>query len=386
MKPALLGKRFLIRNSTNLVPCLAPHQKGTSMSGNKRLIAGVGLSLSLLLATACSSASDVAGGGGGNAAYTYTSDSPTATQMQGENLASQLGNVKTGKKYRVAIILKSLTNQYWQGIEKGAKAAAADLGVDATVQAASSESAQTEQLTIAQTLIGQKFDAYVVAPESSSNLTPALGQMKSQGAPIVNVDDARVAATTYVGPNHELDGQQAAEEFAKLFPTGGKVAEVEGQAGSSAAILRIKGFKEGVATAGNLDLVASVPGDWDANKAFAAAQQIIQQHPDVKGIYANNDTMAIGVAKAVQASGKDIKVIGTDGVPEAIAAVRGGTMAATVSPLPYWEGYWAVESAVRLLEGQKVASWVVAPAQLIVPGNVDKYYDNAGQVLTNLFK
>ena len=168
-----------------------------------------------------------------------------------------------------------------------------------------------------------------------------------------------------MGPDHELNGLQAAAEFAEKFPDGGKVAQVEGQAGSSAAILRIKGFKEGVEKAGNLNLVASVPGDWDADKAFAAAQQIIQQHPDVKGIYANNDTMAIGVAKAVQASGKDIEVIGTDGVPEAIDAVRKGTMYATVSPLPYYEGYWAVESAVRLLEGQKVNPWVVAPAQLI---------------------
>lgn len=342
--------------------------------------------LPLLALAACSSAEEVSGGGAGDdATYTYESDAEDAQQLEGEEMAGSLGEVEASKDYRVAVVLKALTNQYWQGIEKGAQAAAEDFGVDVTVQAASSESAQTEQLTIAQTLVGQKFDAYVVAPESTSNLTPALRQMQSQGAPIVNVDDARVAATTYVGPDHELDGTQAAEEFAKLFPDGAKVAQVEGQAGSSAAILRIKGFEEGVEETGNLEMVASVPGDWDPDKAFAAAQQIIQQHPDVKGIYANNDTMAVGVAKAVAASGKDIAVVGTDGVPEAISGVRKGTMTATVSPLAYWEGYWAVESAVRLLEGQDVPAWIVAPAQLITKDNVDEFYDEDGQVLTDLF-
>ncbi|GAA3522299.1 substrate-binding domain-containing protein [Aeromicrobium panaciterrae] len=349
----------------------------------KRTFVAVAATTAMIGLAACSSAQD--GSSGDDAKYTYASDASDAKQLEGAKLASTLGTVKPEKDYRVAVILKALTNQYWQGIEKGAEAAAKDFGIDVTVQAASSESAQTEQLTIAQTLTGQKFDAYVIAPESTSNLTPALRTMKSQGAPVVNVDDARVAATTYVGPNHELNGIQAAAEFAKEFPAGGKVAQVEGQAGSSAAILRIKGFKEGVAKAGNLDLVASVPGDWDGDKAFAATQQIIQQHPDVKGIYANNDTMAIGVAKAVKASGKKISVIGTDGVPEAIAGVRAGNFTATVSPLPYWEGYWAVEAAVRHLEGQDVPAWIVAPAQLITADNVDEFYDNAGLVLTDLF-
>jgi ABC-type sugar transport system substrate-binding protein len=357
------------------------------MTRNKRILPVLASSALLVLVSACSSASDVASGGSDKTSdYSYTSDQDGVDQLDGEAMASTLGKVEVGEEYRVAVILKALTNQYWQGIEKGAEAAAEHFGVDVTVQAASSESAQTEQLTIAQTLTGQDFDAYVVAPESTSNLTPALRTMQSQGAPIVNVDDARIAATTYVGPNHESNGIQAAEEFAKLFPQGAKVAQVEGQAGSSAATLRIKGFKDGVEKAGNLELVASVPGDWDPDKAFSAAQQIIQQHPDVKGIYANNDTMAVGVAKAVAASGKQIAVVGTDGVPEAIAGVRKGTMTATVSPLPYWEGYWAVEAAVRLLEGQEVAPWVVAPAQLITAENVDSFYDADGQVLTDLFE
>jgi ribose transport system substrate-binding protein len=354
----------------------------------RRLSLYLAAAATLLVATACTSASDV-GGQSSKAkgvSFTYDSDQADAKKIDGVKLATEMGAVDPSKKYRVALILKALTNQYWQGIQKGAKAAAKDLGVDVTVQAASSEAAQTEQLTIAQTLVGQRFNAYVVAPESTSNLTPALAQMRSQNAPVVNVDDARVKATVFCGPDHTLDGDQAAEEFAKLFPQGAEVAQVEGQAGSSAATLRIKGFKEGLAKHPNLKLVASVPGDWDADKSYAATQTIIRQHPNVKAIYANNDTMAIGVAKAVKQSGKNIALIGTDGVPEAISGIRSGGITATVSPLPYYEGYWAVESAVRLLDGQKVPSWVVAPAQMITKQTVDTYYDKNGQVRTTLYK
>jgi ribose transport system substrate-binding protein len=329
--------------------------------------------------------SAAASGDGGAVTYTYNSDAEGIESIPGSELNAEFGELTPSKKYSIGVVLKALTNQYWQGIEAGVKQAAADYGADVVVQAATSESDQNEQLSITQTLVAQGFDAYVVAPQSTSNLTPALDQMKAANAPIVNVDDARVPATVYVGPPHQDDGTQAAETFAGLFPDGGQVAQIEGQAGSSAAILRIKGFKEGVDAAGNLELVASVPADWDANKAFAATQQLIQQYPDLKGIYANNDTMAIGVAKAVEESGKDIKVIGTDGVPEAVDAVRKGTMYATVSPLPFYQGYWSVESAIRLLEGQAIPPWVKAPAQLITQENVDQFYNDKGMVLPGLF-
>lgn len=353
-------------------------------------------SLLVILAVAATAAVALTGCSGANTGstssssaskYTYQSDKDGGTAIEGVKL-STIGSTPDVKGKKIAVILKSLDNQYWQGIELGVKAAAKDFGVSVTVQAASSESAQTEQLTIAQTMVNRGYDAYIMAPESSSNLTPALKLAESQGVPIVNVDDARVAATTYVGPNHELDGTYAADELARLNPNGGEVAQVEGQAGSSAATLRIKGFKEGVAKHSNLDLVASVPGNWDANQAFAATQQILQQHPNLVGIYANNDTMAIGVAKAIQNANKgdQVAVIGTDGVPEAVNGVRKGTMAATVSPLPFYEGYWAVEAAVRLLAGQKVPQWVQAPAQLITKSNVDKYYTSDGLVLPGLYK
>jgi len=320
--------------------------------------------------------------------YSYNSDSPNASHVMGADLASSLGPVSEKPGIRIGVILKSLSNQYWQGIESGVKAAAKDFGVEVTVQAANSESDPTQQLTIAQTLIGKKFDAYIVSPESSSNLTPAVKQMRDAGVPVINTDDARIAGTVYVGPSHELDGSQAADYIAQHLPDGGDVAQIEGQAGSNAAILRIKGFKEGVAKHPNLNLVASVPGNWDGTMAYNDTQTLLRKNPNIKAFYADNDTMAVGVAKAVSdmgLSGK-ILIVGTDGIPAALDGIQKGTISATVTPLPFYQGYWSVEAAVRLLSGQKVPDWVVAPAQLITKDTLEKFFDKDNNVLPGLYK
>lgn len=351
----------------------------------RRFTACLGLVAAAAMLAGCTGANAPASEGQGD--QTYTSMDDGIESVQGVDLAAN-GEVPDGEGERIAVVLKALSNQYWQGIELGVRDAAEEFNVEITLQAASSESAHNEQLTIAQTMVNQGYDAYILAPESTSNLNPAIDSIVSQGAPIINVDDARIPATVFVGPDHESNGIQAAALIASKNPEGGKVAMIEGQAGSSAATLRIAGFNAGIEEHDGLELVASVPGNWDANEAFAATQQILRQHPDLVGIYANNDTMAIGVAQAVAEAGKSeqVTIVGTDGVPEAISAIRAETMSATVSPLPYYEGYWAVEAAVRILRGESVAPWVVAPAQLIYPENVDEFYTEDGLVIEGLYE
>lgn len=320
--------------------------------------------------------------------YTYNSDKPDAKQILGAELSKTLGEVKAKEGMKIGVVLKSLTNQYWQGIASGVEAAAKDYGVEVTVQAANSEADPTQQLTIAQTMVGRNFDAYVLSPVSVSNLTPAIRELQQRNIPIANADDARIAATVYIGPNHELNGVVAADYMAEHLPDGGEVAQIEGQAGSSAAILRIKGFKAGIEKHPSLKLVASVPGNWDGTQAYNATQTILRKNPDIKAIYANNDTMAIGVAKAVADMGQTGKIIvvGTDGIPAALDGIKNGTISATITPLPYYQGYWSIASLVRLVQGQDVPAWVVAPAQLITKDNMNEFFDDKYDVKAGLYQ
>lgn len=319
--------------------------------------------------------------GSGSSGTRYTSGDPSLKGTDATTLDSLFSGLeKPDKHLRFGVVLKTLTNEYWQEVERGMKAAAKKYGIDLTVQAAAGESAQSQQLSIAQTMIGQRFDAFLVSPESTSNLTPAIKQMQAKGLPIVNVEDARVDATTFVGPASLVEGGKAGEYIAAELPKGGKVAQIEGAAGSNAAQLRTRGFKEAINKAGDLKLVASVPGDWDASKAYNAASSLLKANHDLAAIYANNDTMALGVVKAVADAGRTgrVTVVGTDGVPSAIKAIRSGTLSATTTPQPYSQGYWAVQSALALVQEKDVPAFVLTSAVLVDKKNVAEKYNDDG--------
>ena len=111
----------------------------------------------------------------------------------------------------------------------------------------------------------------------------------------------------------------------------------------------IKGFTETVKKYDNLKLVASQPGNWDRMTALNVTSNILRQHPDLVGIYANNDGMALGVVEAVKKAGKlkQVAVVGTDGIREAKRSIGDGEMRATVAEFPYDEGKLGVEVALR---------------------------------------
>jgi ribose transport system substrate-binding protein len=360
------------------------------LTRSRRQRAGVLTAIAgLILLSACSAADSnttAASGAPSSGGYSYNSGDASLEGTDATTLDPLFtGLQKPDRELRFGVVLKTLTNEYWQEVERGMKTAADRYGIDLTVQAAAGESAQSQQLSIAQTMIGQPFDAFLVSPESTSNLTPAIKQMQGKGLPIVNVEDARIDATSFVGPASLVEGGKAGEYIASQLAGGGKVAQIEGQAGSSAAQLRTQGFKDAVSKAGNLELVASVPGDWDASKAYNAASSLLKANPDLAAIYANNDTMALGVVKAVADAGRTGKVlvVGTDGVPSAIKAIEAGTLSATTTPQPYSQGYWAVQTALALVQHQDVPEFVLTSAVLVDKGNVSGMYSPDGRQSTD---
>ena len=137
---------------------------------------------------------------------------------------------------------------------------------------------------------------------------------------------------------------------------------------------RIKGFTETLKKYDNLKLVASQPGNWDRMTALNVTSNILRQHPDLVGIYANNDGMALGVVEAVKKAGKlkEVAIVGTDGIREAKRSIANGEMRATVAEFPYEEGILGVEVALRILAVRNPA-WVVSPQAVITADNVKDF-------------
>lgn len=216
----------------------------------------------------------------------------------------------------------------------------------------------------------------LVSPQTDSNLQPIMEQAKAANVPVVNVNDAVIPqAEHYVGNVQRDNGVRVARWFIKNRPDGGKVAIVEGQAGVYAAVQRTDGFKTTITEAGKFEVVASVPGNWDRQTSYDAATNILQQHPDLIGFYANNDGMALGIVEAVKAAGLQDKVavFGTDGISDAYASIRAGELTGTVDSFPVLTGEVALESALRLVAGQKLPRVVATPQALITKDNADRY-------------
>lgn len=353
-------------------------------SRRRSALAGVsGLVVAICSLTACSQGSASGGnsngsGGSGGCDVNYTIGSKSDKSTNYRDLSSK--KIDVDSDTRIGVVLKTLANQYWSEVKRGTKAAAKQHNVDVTVQAAESESSQSQQLTIAQTMAGQNFDAFVIAPETDNNLNPAIRQIKGDCKPIVDVIEPGIEATTYVGTDEKKVGKAAADYLADQLPKGAGVLHIEGQAGSKAGEDRTAGFKKEAAKRG-LKVLADGVGDWSQTKAYNATQTLLQRFPKAAGIYAANDTMALGVAKAVQQAKSDALIVGTDAIPAAIHLIRKGKMAATLTPFPYYQGCKAFEVSLLSLSGQEAPSWLDTPPTLITRDNVSKYFDSKGVVI-----
>ncbi len=300
-------------------------------------------------------------------------------KVESTDLEKTFGAVpKPAKEMRFAYVTKTLINEFWQDVAAGVKNEAAKYNVKVDVQAAKDESSMIEQLNLAQTMLSQKPDALLLSPQSDSNLAPVIKAAREANIPTIIIDDARTeGASSYVGTDQVAIGGKAAEYLGERFKDGGKVAQIEGAAGSPNARARIKGFQDGLKNYPKLELVASQPGNWDRLVALNATSNILRQHADLVGVYANNDGMALGVVEAVRnASSLDkVAVVGTDGIREAKKSVGAKEMSATVAEFPFEEGQLGVQVALRILGCQEVPAWVVSPQAVITSDNLTKFPD-----------
>lgn len=313
----------------------------------------------------------------------------TATQfLAGVSLAVLLGGAAYAQSSgNVAAVIKGLDNPFFQTMQQGIEGGAKELGVTVTTQAAQNMGDATGQADRLGAMALQDYACYIVNPISTTNLVQALVPLAKKKVPIINIDSqvdtaqAKAAGfeiTTYVGTDNVAAGRLAGEEMLRLVPAGSKVALIAGIVGDIGSNARIQGFKE--ATEGKLDPVVMVSADWDREKAFTAATDILKAHPDLAGFFSANDIMALGVQRAVDAAGKnEVKVIGLDGIVDAMKSVEAGGLAATVAQYPYVVGAMGVEACKAAISGATLPARVDAPVLVVNKANVEASLKNFPQ-------
>jgi ABC-type sugar transport system substrate-binding protein len=297
------------------------------------------------------------------------------------------GSANRGRSVSVAAVIKGLDNPFFVTMRDGLEAGARQQGLRITVQAAAGLQDTAGQASALESLTSQPAACYVVNPINQTNLVQPLAQIPA-GTPIVNIDSpvSRQAAgavgvgiTTYIGTNNVAAGRLAAGAMARVVPRGSRVAVITGIPGDASSGARTQGFMEGAD--GRFDVVQMVAADFDRQRAKLATAALLRSRPPIRGFFAVNDEMALGSAAAVSADRRrgKVAVIGVDGDPAALAAVKRGTMSATVAQYPYTIGQFAVEACLAAIRHKAVPGKVDAPVQVVTPSNIARAQRNAPQ-------
>ena len=276
---------------------------------------------------------------------------------------------------------KTFENEFWRMEKEGAEQAAQmfqDAGYNVTidVRGAQTETDEEGQLTLLLDMVNKGYDAILISGISAGNLVPGMEAALEAGIDLTTVMDAFVPyASTTVGAWHYQAGVQGAEWIYNKIGGEGKVACITGLSQATAAQARTQGFNDFFSDKEGIEVVAVQNGDWDRQKAYDIAQTLLQQYPDLAGIYCNNDTMAMGALEAVIAAGSECVIVGTDGTSEALESIRAGELDATVDFFPTTMGAIGVEMQIRKLGGQEVPKVIYAPQCVRDIDNADMSFE-----------
>ena len=304
----------------------------------------------------------------------------TACGGSGGSSDSAAGVADSGTAANVAAVIKGLDNPFFQAMEAGIKNQAKD-GTKVSVQAAASITDTTGQGEKLTAMAGQDFNCFVVNPISGNNLVQGLAQIARKNTPIVNIDspvDAKAAdaagakIATYIGTDNVAAGGKAGAEMVTAVGGSGEVALIGGIAGDVTSGARLDGFTTGVD--GKLTVVQTVAADWERQKALTAATDIMRAHPNLKGFFAANDDMGLGISRAVANAKKtgQIAVISVDGNKDALEAVKAGDLTATVAQYPYAIGSLGVQACEAAVAGKKLPKTIEAPTALVTKDVADQ--------------
>lgn len=262
-------------------------------------------------------------------------------------------NGKVDKKKSDVVIgvsISTLNNPFFVKIKDGIEKEAKKQGVK--VKFADAQDDAAKQANDIDDLIQQKVDYLIVNPTDSDAISGSIQIANDEAIPVITLDRdvAKGDVASFIASDNIKGGEMGGKLIVDELGKDAKVAELEGVPGASATRERGKGFHN-VADQ-SLDVVSKQSAKFNRTEGLNVTQNIIQAHPDIQAIFAQNDEMALGAVEAI--GNKDIKVVGFDGNEDAIKSVEKGKLFATVAQQPNLMGEESVKTIMDLYNGKKV--------------------------------
>ena len=217
-------------------------------------------------------------------------------------------------------------------------------------------------------LVQKKLGAILVNPTDADAVVPSILKANAAGIPVFTIDRGATSGevVTHIASDNVAGGKMAGEFLAEKIGGKGKVVELVGIPGTSAARDRGKGFHEAMEGYPDIEIVASQAADFNRDRGLAVFENIRQAQPEIDGVFAHNDEMVLGAIAAAEAAGrKGIVFVGFDAVDDAVKAVKDGKLAATVAQQPKEMGLLGVEYAVKYLNGETIPDNVPVPLMVV---------------------
>jgi len=280
------------------------------------------------------------------------------------------------KVQKYGLFMSHMTNAFTIEMSDAVKAKAAELGVELTVYDGGQDAAK--QVSQVETAVTQGITGIVIEPVSVDGIVPAIEAATKAGIPVVVVNQKiskPEAASAFVGVSNVDGGVMEMKTAAEAIGGKGNVAFLLGPMGSDAQLGRTEGYYNVLKDYPDIKVVFEQTANWKTDEALKLVENWLQTGTEINAIVANNDGMALGALKAVEDAKllDKIKIYGLDATPDALAAVKDGRMAATVSQSTTAQGATAMETVVKLVKGEKVDPEILVSFTLITIENVGEY-------------
>lgn len=284
------------------------------------------------------------------------------------------------QQFKIALVMKTLTNPFFIEMEKGARRAQDEFGVDLVVKTGAQETSIEQQIAIVEELIAARVDAIVIAPGNSTELIPVLKKAQDAGIVVINIDNRLdktlseklgLVGVPFISVDNQYGAYLSAKCIADRITEPADVAILEGIREAKNAQDRKIGAKRAFAENPNIRIVASETAHWKIDEGYAVMQQILEQHPSIRGVFAANDMMGLGAIAYLEEVGRtDVMVAAYDALQEALEAVKAGKMLCTIDQQPAQQGYLGIQAAVQALHGEPLPDEILLDVLLINQENV----------------
>ena len=277
----------------------------------------------------------------------------------------------------VGLVMKSLANEFFKTMEEGARKFAAEDGTFELIPVGmNSETDIDTQVAAMENFVVKKVDLIVVAPADSVGMVTSVKRAIDAGITVVNFDvtlDKQALKKAglpedflFVGPDNAVGAEMVGDYLGETLGKGAKVIIIEGNPGADNAKQRKEGFMRSVDKFG-LQLLDSKTAHWETEEANTLMTNLLTKYPDVQGIMCANDSMALGVEKAIAAAGKTgkIQIVGFDNIGAVQNLIREGKVLATIDQFGPEMAANAIKVGMKILEGETLSGWQKTPVKLI---------------------